>query len=103
MIPRPLCWRRARDFVSCLAAVLAQRDVVASLAAAGAKINLADKSGNTPLHYVSGNGDQKMVELLVEYGADLNSRNKKGETALTIAVQRKQTGIADFLRSHGAR
>jgi ankyrin repeat protein len=87
----------------CMAAVLAQPDVVTSLAAAGAKINLADKSGNTPLHYVSRKGDQKMVQLLVEHGADLNARNKKGETALTIAVQNKQTGIADFLRSHGAR
>lgn len=47
-------------------------------------INAArDQEGNTPL--MRALGDPKLVQLLIEGGADLNARNIHGETALEIA------------------
>ena len=37
--------------------------------------------GETPLHFAAAFGDEEMVRLLVEAGADLNAENAHGETA----------------------
>lgn len=43
-----------------------------------------------------------MIELLLEYGADVNAKNAEGLTALAIAVQEGRAGAAELLRQHGA-
>jgi hypothetical protein len=44
-----------------------------------------------------------MVRWMVERGANINHLNSKGETPLAVATGHKQTGIADYLKSRGAK
>ena len=46
------------------------------------EINPQDNDGKTPLHYASENNDQKMVELLLQYGADPSVRDEKSKLPL---------------------
>jgi len=48
------------------------------------------------------NGDIKMVDLLIKYGADLKIFDKKGETVLHIALREGQYDIALLLLDKGA-
>ncbi|MCA8448896.1 ankyrin repeat domain-containing protein [Burkholderia vietnamiensis] len=54
----------------------------------GADPNIADRSGATPIIEV---GNAENVDLLADYGADLNARNSKGETALHLEAQHRRT------------
>lgn len=45
-------------------------------------VNVKDYLGDTPLHLAARNGDFKIVELLLRHGADVNTRNLQGATAL---------------------
>ena len=50
----------------------------------------------------SQNGYLPTVECLIKYGADVNQRNKAGETALKIATNHRHSQIREFLLSKGA-
>ena len=39
---------------------------------------------------------------LVSAGANMNARDKSGETALSLAIEEEHTEIADMLRNAGA-
>jgi uncharacterized protein len=58
--------------------------------------------GETPLHIAARKGFQGVVELLVEYGADLEARNKAGSTALSLACSHGNTSVTKFLLKKGA-
>jgi ankyrin repeat protein len=47
-----------------------------------------DNSGRTALHYAAENGDEAIVQLLVEQGANKRIRDDSKETALHIAVMK---------------
>jgi ankyrin repeat protein len=53
--------------------------------AAGAKVNAANDSGNTALHYAALNGSARGVEFLAANGASLDLKNKQGKTPLELA------------------
>ena len=53
---------------------------------AGADVNAADESGNTPLVLASGNRDWELVERLAQAGAGLNVPGQGGVTALMVAA-----------------
>ena len=59
------------------------------------------EGGETPLHEVAGVGRVEFAILLLEHGADINARGDEGKTPLTVALDNKQTEMADFLRSRG--
>jgi len=40
-------------------------------------INIVDRDGNTALHLASQLGHDDLIEILLQYGANLNIRNKK--------------------------
>lgn len=42
--------------------------------------------GDTLLHYAAREGNEKMISLLVEHGADINARGENGRTPLLSAV-----------------
>ena len=62
--------------------------------------NYAD--GMTPLLYASKWGSFELVKLLVEKGANINTRSANGETALYIAQKNSSDEICNYLLEHGA-
>jgi ankyrin repeat protein len=51
----------------------------------GADVNAANQAGNTALHGAASKAYADVIKLLVEKGAKLDVRNKRGETPLTLA------------------
>ncbi len=49
----------------------------------------------TPLHDAASSGNQKLVKMLIEKGADLFFKNKKGKTPQDIA----HASLVNFFRS----
>jgi hypothetical protein len=68
----------------------AQAEVIRYLVRAGAKPNVVDKSGVSPLHRAIRTRCSSAVEALLECGADLTQRNGAGSTPWDLAS--KTTG-----------
>ncbi|XP_026804314.1 ankyrin repeat, SAM and basic leucine zipper domain-containing protein 1-like isoform X1 [Rhopalosiphum maidis] len=69
----------------------------------GIDINSKDRTGLTALMYACSNGWLKLVEFLVDHGADIEMKdNQSGETALFFAVRNNHVNIVKFLLSKGA-
>jgi hypothetical protein len=43
-----------------------------------------------------------LIRLLLEYGANINSRDRRGDTALIVAIRSNETNIVQLLIQHGA-
>ena len=71
----------------------------------GAKIDAVDEDGNQPLHLASKMGHMSVGELLVTNGADVNSLNKYGQTALHMAATCNyySTELCETLLRYGAK
>ena len=54
---------------------------------AGGNVNAVDETGSTALHYVADKGFPRVVELLVEHGAELNVVNYRGQTPLAVVMR----------------
>jgi ankyrin repeat protein len=98
-------------------------EIVTTLLGAGAKVNLQDKAGNTVLKkevmdYIGNyrmldplkQSSQKMIDLFVTSGGDINIRDKFGSTALTHVAkeinsknEKKVLNIIPYLLGKGAR
>ena len=66
-------------------------------------VNANDYIIEPPLHLAADNGHKEMVELLIANGADVNAKNKNGNTPLDSSSLSKQTETADLLRKHGGK
>lgn len=55
------------------------------------------KNGNTPLMSACEKGHLNVIIPVVCFGADLDLRNKNGETAMDIAVKNNYQNIVTFL------
>lgn len=64
----------------------------------------AEKQGRTPLHEATKWGSVKIVRLLLDYGAKINTRFPKGTgvPALHTAILRDSTDLVELLLSYGA-
>ena len=51
------------------------------------------QNGNSALHYAAGMGNYHLGKMLLEAGAEINSRNSFSETPLIVAAQ---CGFNDF-------
>ena len=55
--------------------------LVRRLHKAGADVDAKDLNGNSVLEFTARSGQVEIVELLLELGADLHSKDKQGATA----------------------
>lgn len=78
-------------------------EVVALLLKAGAEpsAHAGDKS-HTPLHDAAERGALASAELLVEYGADVNARERWGMPPIHLAVKKDKPEMVAFLAASGA-
>jgi ankyrin repeat protein len=52
----------------------------------GADVNEINPAGDTALHIAASNGQDAVVQFLADRGAQLNMKNKRGQTPLTLAI-----------------
>ena len=85
--------------------------IARALLAQGADVNIYDDEGVTPLHLAAYTGHPLMVQMLLDYSASVNQKDRLGRTALHFArlgknnpkVDRIQsTRIIEILHEHGA-
>ena len=64
----------------------------------------SDEDGGTPLHRLHGalTHGTEMLDLLVQYDADVNARDRRGVTVLAKVIASGATDLAERLRSLGA-
>ncbi len=77
----------------------------ALLIAYGAKLEITDERGRTPLIYAYENGDMDAVKALVANGADVNTYSRvwgSSGTPLSAAAATKNVKLSQFLFDHGA-
>jgi ankyrin repeat protein len=86
----------------CAAAALGRRDDVSHMLAQDPKLLDYKMSGNPPLFWAARAGQAAVVQALLDAGADVNTRNAEGETALLMAVEGKSPAAAAVLLEKGA-
>lgn len=72
------------------------------LLARGARPDLQDSQGNTPLIVASRIGWVEGADALLARRANVNLPNNRGETALIVAVQRRDIALVRLLIARGA-
>jgi cytohesin len=60
-------------------------------------VNSTDKSGKTALMAAAAIGDAEVVKMLLNYGADVNHRDRLGTTALDHAHQGGHRDVVNLL------
>lgn len=66
-------------------------------------ISAKDSSGNTPLHIaIKLNAPVDYIKYLIDTGADVNGRNKDGDSVLYLAVQKNLRKVGDLLLEKNA-
>lgn len=73
-----------------------------SLINAGASIHSPDSAGDTPLIAAARAGHADLVAYLIDHHADTAHRNRKGQTALFLAVINDHAGVVRQLLARGA-
>lgn len=69
----------------------------------GADVNRISKDrNNSPLMEASAEGNEELVELLLDHGARCNIQSKSGQTALVLAIDNGKDSIAEKLLKFGA-
>ncbi len=72
-----------------------------AMVAHGADITAANH-GDTALHFAVCADRWRIVEWLLQHGADINAQDEGGYTPLIMAVSQEHTNIARLLLAHGA-
>ena len=62
--------------------------IIGNFVKAGGDINGLDRGGNSLLHYASDYRDLEIMKVLVSMGININQKNKKGDTPLTLFCKR---------------
>ncbi|XP_044153104.1 fibronectin type 3 and ankyrin repeat domains protein 1 [Bufo gargarizans] len=66
------------------------------------KANIPDKLGFTPLMVAAQRGDLRIVQLLIDHGADINQVNGSGKNSLMLACFSGHLEVVEYLRRQGA-
>ncbi|OCL02548.1 ankyrin, partial [Glonium stellatum] len=62
------------------------KELVQKLLSSGAAMNLGDHANNQPLHYAILGNFINIVRLLLEFGADFDSKGQNGRSPLHMSV-----------------
>jgi ankyrin repeat protein len=79
-----------------------KQDIILLLLTEGARINVQDKYGFTPLHMAVTQRNLPLVKTLIEHGADKSVITQNRETPLDLALINDYKKISCYLRSIGA-
>ena len=63
----------------------------------GAKIEIVDHNGQTPIYYAIKFGRFEMVEFLIQKGANLTNEDKRGQTPSQFAKKHNKLQILDLI------
>lgn len=87
-----------------LAIVVKRRDAtwLAFLLGKGADPSIGDRQGMTPLMHAALLNSTEMADALLDGKAPVDQANRRGETALILAVQAKNSGVVRLLMRRGA-
>jgi ankyrin repeat protein len=55
------------------------------------------------MHSAAQNGQPEMIDLLLEYGAELNPKAVEGQTPLSLAQEKDHAEAVKLLRERGAQ
>jgi hypothetical protein len=78
--------------------------VVRALVRAGADVNACcGVTGTTALHMAARRGHVEIARALLDSGAAVNVRNRKGDTPLQRAINCRKNGVSQLLLERGAR
>lgn len=86
------------------AARLGQAEVARYLIRQGARVDVRNHLGQTPLWFAASRdaGDVRVAEILIENGAGIDVPDRKGITPLMQAARNGHTELVTFLARHGA-
>ncbi|CAH2322308.1 fibronectin type 3 and ankyrin repeat domains 1 isoform X2 [Pelobates cultripes] len=76
--------------------------VISILQTGHMKADTPDKFGVTPLMAAAQKGYLRLVELLIDYGTDVNQEDGSGKNSLMLACFSGQLAVAQYLRKQGA-
>ncbi|WP_028298529.1 ankyrin repeat domain-containing protein [Olivibacter sitiensis] len=80
-----------------------QGEIITYFLSKGVDINQADNEGNTPfMRACAAGGNTAVLELLMPKLKDINQTNKKGVSALAMAVQGNSPEVVAYLLKNGA-
>ena len=85
-----------------VAAFIGDIDKVNCFIKAGIVFDIKDKTGHTPLYWAVSTGQEKVAELLISKGADVNTVDESGSTPLHSAVSGGNRAVAELLIAAGA-
>ena len=66
------------------------------------ELESADKEGDRAIHYAALSDAYKSLHILLDHGAEINSRNNAGKTALHLAVKKENVDSCRKLLEAGA-
>jgi ankyrin repeat protein len=72
-------------------------DVALELIKAGAKLNIQNPTGESPLHAAAGKGNTQVVQALIDAGADSTLWNKNRQSAYSVALKANHKDVVDIL------
>jgi ankyrin repeat protein len=79
-----------------------QTEIIRYFISKGADVNKADNEGNTPLMIAASARDMEALQLLLPIAKNINLKNIKGESALTMAIKSGSPEMATLLLEKGA-
>jgi ankyrin repeat protein len=74
-------------------------EVARVLVAAGADVNIPQRSGATPLHETAHNGSLELTTFLLEHGANPAARDTEGRTPADIARAQDHPDVAELIEA----
>ena len=102
-IPASLCYATVEpELTTAIRHKAVQR--VSTLLSEGVNVNERDEGAErTPLMWAAQIGSVSIVQSLLNHGASINARDDFGNTALDLALGKRNTLVAKLLASRGAK